>query len=305
LETEKGVKHVYWGILLYIFATILVFVGVLFTFVFIEDIIANEPPPGEVPENLGIIAGALGLMCGGALLIIITLILWLLGLYEMHQGKDEFGPEHSGKVSKAIIFIVLYIVLLVLGVVVGLVVGLSSSVNYDAYLESLRTLAVLGSITDTISTIFLGLAIVYLVFELSDEKHQNILWMGFVALVIISIIGRIITIVPLYGESLGTDVSDLRQIEALTSLAMGLSFIPFLLFLIAYRHAYIRVKEGEIKPVPGAQAQMYPTAAYPQQYPAQQYAPQQYQQPARVCPACGGPTSPGEAFCANCGARLQ
>jgi heme/copper-type cytochrome/quinol oxidase subunit 3 len=315
LETEKGVKHIFWGILIFILATLLTFAGFLVAFLFVDEIIANEPAPGEIPEDFGLLLGAVGLLCGGLLLILITLVMWLLGVYEMHKGKNEFGSQHSARVSKAVIFIVLYIVLLVLGGFVAVAAGVNSASDFDTYLESLRTTAIVGSTLDIIATFFLGLAFVYLVIELSDEGTKNTLWAGFVAFVVISVVGTVLSIVPLYGEFTGTEVSQLRQAEAMTSLAMGLSFIPFLMFLVAYRRVYIRVKEGEIQPEVEAYPQMYPgpPVPYPQQtaYEHQPYSRQPpYEQPlpgqsARVCPSCGNPTNPGETFCANCGARLQ
>jgi len=297
LETEKGVKHIHWGIIIYVLAMILSLVSIILTYMFIEEILV-ETTPGEIPENMGLILGIASVACGFLLLLLIAVVLWLLGLYEMHKGKNEFGPEHSTKVTRGVILVTIYIILFVSSMILSFVLALDISANmdFDVYLERLRILALISAPMNVIMSIVLGLAVVNLVYELCDEKFRRILWFAFFFLVALALVGAIITLTTFYGEFPSEDIYELGRLDALTGVAMGLEVIPFVLFLLCYRHAHIRVKDGGIQPVPGTYAAGYPTTQVQQPY---------YRQSKGVCPVCGTPAYAGEVFCANCGAKLQ
>ncbi len=310
LDTEKGLRHINWGIIIYLIATLLILIAVILMLIFIQSLIGTTDP-SDIGGIIGPILGAVGLVCGGAILVLVALILWLLGLYEMYTGRAEFGEVHATKVYRAVILIVLYIVFMVASQVIGVaMIGFAFDVNPTDLLESLRTSAIVLGALEIVSTIILGLAFVYLIVELCDEKFKRILWAAFYIFIIVTIIGNIVSIVPLYAVDVsGMTAEEVAQLSNLGSLAMGLSFIPFILFLVCYRHAHARVRDGGIQPVAGAYAAGYPVPPgyqqppYPQQAPYYQQPPAQ--PPAMVCPSCGRPTQPGETYCANCGARLQ
>jgi hypothetical protein len=317
LDTEKGLRHINWGIIIYLIATLLILIAVIIMLVFIQSLIGTTDP-SDVGAIIGPIIGAVGLICGGGVLFLVALILWLLGLYEMYAGRAEFGEMHASRVYRAVIFIVLYIVFMVVSQIVGMaLIGFSFDVNPADYLESLRISAIVLAVLGIVSTIILGLAFVFLIVELCNEKFKRILWAAFYVFILVTIVGNVISIVPLYAVDVsGLTTEEVSQLSNLGSLALGLSFIPFILFFVCFRHAHDRVKGGDIQPVPGAYAAGYPVPPgyqqppYPQQapyYPQQQPYPQQppAQQPPMVCPSCGKPTRPDETFCANCGARLQ
>jgi hypothetical protein len=317
LETLKGLKHINWGIILYIVATLLILMAALVIVVAVISL----PSASDPDEILGPIVAMAALACGGLFIYFVTIILWLLGIYEMNKGKDEFGPKHSASVSRAVMLIVLFIILIVVSFLATTVLtftGLTATtIDPDQFLESMRLALLIGGVIGIISTAALGLAIVYLILELCDEKYKKILWAAFIVDMILTIVGTAITIVVVYQDfGTVTDISELSTISNIGDLARGMSFIAFIMFLLAYRHAYKRVQSGEIQPVPGARSPMFPIpppVQYQQQPPYQQQPyPQQppYQQPppgqpTMTCPTCGNPTSPGETFCANCGARLQ
>lgn len=315
LDTEKGLKHINWGIIVYLIASLLVLIAVIIMLILIQSFI--NATPSDVGAVIGPILGAVALICGGAVLFLVALILWLLGLYEMYTGRAEFGEVHATRVYRAVILIVLYIVFMVVSQVVSMaLIGFAFDVAPSDLLESMRTSAIVLGVLEVVSNIILGLAFVYLIIELCDEKFKRILWGAFYVFILVTIIGNVVSIVPLYAVDVsGLTTEEVSQLSNLGSLALGLSFIPFIMFLVCYRHAWARVRDGGIQPVPGAYAAGYPVppgyqqSQYPQQapyYPQQQPYPQQppAQQP-MVCPTCGNPVQPGEIFCANCGAKLR
>ncbi len=302
LETLKGLKHINWGIILYIVATLLM----LLTALVVVTAISVAGTSGPTPY-LGALVGLVALACGGLLLYLITIVLWLLGIYEMNKGKDEFGSEHSANVGKAVILIVLFIVFAVISIVVSTVLAISwmsPTVTPSEVIDSLRLTVLIGGVIGIITTAMLGLAIVYLAISLCEEKYKKILWAAFAIDMIVTVVGTAIAIVVIYGDlSFITDINDLSNISSAGDLARGMTFIAFILFLLAYRHAYNRVRTGELQPAPMPFQQMGPLPPPPGPY--YQAGPPGVAPPPNVCPMCNSPVVPGETFCANCGARLQ
>ena len=302
LETLKGLKHINWGIILYIVATLLLlFVALVAVITVISVIETSDPTP-----DLGPLIGLAALACFGLLLYLVAIILWLLGIYEMNKGKDEFSSEHSANVSRAVTLIVLFVVFAVISMVVTAILAISwisPTVTPSEVIDSLRLTVLISGIIGIITTAMLGLAIVYLIISLCDEKYKKILWAAFAVNMIVTVVGTAISIAVVYGDlSAITDINDITNMSSAGDLAQGMSFIAFILFLLAYRHAYNRVLTGGIQPVPMQQPQMGYMPPPPGPY--YQAAPPPAAPTPNVCPMCNSPVVPGETFCANCGARL-
>lgn len=302
LETLKGLKHINWGIILYIVATLLLLLVAVVAVVTVFSIIESSDPT----PDLGALVALTALACGGGLIGIVAIILWLLGIYEMNKGKDEFGSEHSANVSRAVILIVLFVVLAVISMVVTAILAISwisPTVTPSEMIDSLRLTVLVSGIFGIITTALLGLAIVYLIISLCDEKYKKILWAAFAIYMILTAVGTAISIAVIYGDlSSITNVNDLTNISSAGDLAQGMSFIAFILFLLAYRHAYKRVRTGELQPAPMPQPQMGYMPPPPGPY--YQAGPPPAAPTPNVCRMCNSPVVPGETFCANCGARL-
>ncbi len=300
LETLKGLKHINWGIILHIVATLLLLLTALVAITVAISAIGTSDP------DLGALVAVGALVCGGGLIGLVAIILWLLGIYEMHKGKDEFGSEHSTNVSRAVILIILFVVLTVISFFVTLVLALSwisLTATPSDIIESLRLTILVGGIIGIVTTAMLGLAIVYLILSLCDEKYKKILWAAFAIYMILTVVGTAISIAVIYGDlSSITNVDDITNLSSAGDLAQGMSFIAFILFLLAYRHAYNRVRIGELQPAPMPQPQMGYMPPPPGPY--YQAGPPPAAPTPNVCPMCNSPVVPGETFCANCGARL-
>lgn len=294
LETEKGLKHLSWGIGFYIIAMLLIVVGALLALnIAISGI---ETPSSEQASEL---VGIGGMICGGMFLIFLVIVLWLLGLYEMNLGKREFGPEHSSRVKNGIVLILAYIVLMVVNVILQLEQGPNPLTDSSGYISFLRAQFVISGVFSMASTIALSLAIVNLVHELCTERYKRILWAAFSVSIVISALGLVLGLALLYGTDLGgMSIENLLQFANLAMLTLGLAFIPFILFFFCYRHAYNRVSDWEIKPHQDAFPWIRGEAA-DEGYPL---LPRKL---AGVCPKCGTPRYEGEKFCANCGTKFK
>lgn len=290
LETEKGVKHLSWGIGVYILAMLLILVGVILALNVVISALDGPPDPQAVPGLIGLC----GLLGGGVVLIFMAIILWLLGLYEMNQGKKEFGPEHMARVKSGVILVLSYIILSVISIILQLETGPDPRVDMPGYISFLRSQSTITGAIGLASTFVLSLAIVYLVLELCNERYRRILWGSFVLSMAVSIMGTALTFFFLYGDLSAMTVDEILQLASLAMLAAGLSFIPFILFYFCYRHAFIRVSNWEIKPHRDAFPWMRDdgTVAVPKKL-------------AGVCPRCGTSRYEGEIFCSSCGTRFK
>ncbi|UCD92943.1 MAG: zinc ribbon domain-containing protein [Methanobacteriota archaeon] len=290
LETEKGVRHLSWGIGVYILAMLLIFVGVILALNVVISALDGPPDPEAVPGLIGLC----GLLGGGVVLIFMAIILWLLGLYEMNQGKKEFGPEHMARVKSGVILVLTYIILSVISIILQLETGPDPRVDMPGYISFLRTQSTVSGVIGLASTIVLSLAIVYLVLELCNERYRRILWGSFVLSIALSIMGTALTFFFLYGDLSTMTVDEILQLASLAMLAAGLSFIPFILFYFCYRHAFFRVRNWEVKPHRDA----FPwigddgTPLIPRKL-------------AGICTKCGSQRYEGERFCAKCGNRFK
>lgn len=295
LQTEKGVRHLSWGLIVYILATLLTLFGAILAINLAAGLAEGMVDPGAISELIG----ASSLICGGLVLILVTIVLVLLGMYEMYTGKKEFGPKHESLVIRGVFLFILFVVLLVMDLIAQLVLtpNVFTATTAD-YIEASRATMVVSGVLGFIGTVALGLSIVSLVYELSTEKYRKILWASFALIVILQ--GASLAVVLGFASIDWTylTLEDALRLGYIGTLVGAFSFIPFGLFLICYRHAYVRVSDWEITPDRGA-FPWFQEGAPGAGYPAM---PRKF---VGACPKCGHSRYEGEWFCANCGARFE
>jgi len=110
LHTPAGLK---WG-------------SILIILVLIIDVIslAVSLAGGSAVPSAG---AAFAICCSIGIILIMILIFFILFLYEMYTGRNEFGKKHATKVTAGLLLILLSIILIVVAVVV-LIVGAASAV---------------------------------------------------------------------------------------------------------------------------------------------------------------------------------
>lgn len=328
-KTEKGLKFLNYGLILYIISALILFMILL---AFLPTILEFDPDAEEeeVEEALGPIVGALLGLCLAGGIMIIAIILLLVGFVFILIGREEFGKEHSDYMMKALI-------LFIVGIVINFIASGVSVFSGPA-----------GTAIGIGTAICFAIGGFFLIYHISDEKGRKILKAAMVLYIVLSIVSVIITIwlftsLDLYeAQGAGFDTttedsvdSDKAMAALMISFGLGsLGLLPVLIYFLAYRRAYFRVKTRQIQPVIPAYApvppQPYPPAyppqyppqyppAYPQQYPppqppaypppqqAQGYPAPQPVQPvvvARPQPTTPPATTPGVKRCAFCGSEI-
>jgi hypothetical protein len=259
LQTEKGLKYFNYGFILYIISLALMLL-LLIAFLGVLTEIFEDPErledPDEAEKILGPLIGMAAGFCIGLLFMFIALILFLVGLISIHGGRNEFGEKHANSVQRGVL-------LILMSVVIGFFGGLAGPYASSG----------IGIVT----SIMMALGLIYLIVEISDEQGKNMLWIAGILYIVISVISAIVTLwlftsYGLYDIGSGDPAAaeeNIGNILAMTMIPMALGsliLIPILLFLLAYRRTYERVKRREIQPVMPAYPQPYP-APYPPGYP--------------------------------------
>jgi hypothetical protein len=274
VKTEKGVKYFSYGFIFYIIALVILLVVLISVLGSISSMV-SDPDNVDESDALGALAGLIAGICLGIFIIIVALALFLMGLINIHAGNKEFGPQHEKTSNKGAMFIFIGIIVNFIGAAVG---GIGSS------------------IVGVVVAIFLGMGLLYLIYEIADEKTKNLLWIAMIIYVIVAIIMAVVMIWIYTSYDFAqdeieqgseVDEAQLDSAMGMATIALGVSslgLIPMAIFFWAYWKTYLRIKNREIQPVPTYPAvpppPPYPPAYGPPQYPPPQYPPPQYPPPA-------------------------
>jgi MFS family permease len=265
-ETKNGLRHLvkamYFSLAMMMLSMILVVILYASVSSFADM---------ETGTEAGTALGAIALVAIFGLVIVIiglvTFVLYLMGLVEMYKGRNEFGPSHAKRVNHAIVFIVLSIILTVAGVVITVVLALNSmawdgtgTVDMTQYRKDLMLSQAVGGVFTIVSAVFYNLALVNMIFELSDGKHRGHLWTAFWVGLGISILGVAVNLIIIAVQT--NSLGDLNSSSVFTYLTVGLSLVSFLIYLVCYRSALGRLESGELKPILPPPMPMYAPAAY-------------------------------------------
>ncbi|MFW6176280.1 MAG: hypothetical protein ACOC40_01125 [Thermoplasmatota archaeon] len=172
-------------------------------------------------------------LCGGGIVNILSIVLFLIGLFFLFKGKREYTLKHSKSVTKGLIMLVSGIILL------GspLLVFLFGTGKIDG-IEVIYTIEILA----VLALSLVALSSVFLIKELSVSKIKKILWAGAGVNIGGPIIGALVLI--LMVERIIPMPQNRNIMSGLTFLPYGLSIVGYLLFTISYRKTYKRVKRN-------------------------------------------------------------
>jgi hypothetical protein len=311
-RTEKGLRYVSWALLLNLVGLALLFSAGLALTVSMGAGGVQDFGSFVVP-----FVGSILLICGGGAIVFISAFLFLVGFYHAYEGKEEYGGAHRANLVRSLMLLVVYIGLAVAGFVVGFVVdpSMSSTSPEDLQISALASLPF-----NLVSTIVLALIILFTIKELATKLLIKVVW----AALVVSLMGVGVafflegvvlpeTLTRLDTTQLGTTFGLLGP----SLLASSIQILAGILYLLAVRETWKRVREGDVElvapvaPEPGAGAYVA-TSAQPVAPPAWTQPPAQWGAAAaaappegwRFCPQCGIRVE-GFSFCPLCGLRTK
>lgn len=182
-------------------------------------------------------------------------ILILVGAIFFFMGRKEFGEKHHENIKKALLILVINIIfglIFVSAISFFIVSTMFSSVGLESSVESDISLPLSFMFMIIIVSAILGALIYYFgLIELEDKRGKNILYVGIIASIIISVITSMY-IAGVLGEFLGSfDLNNSSSVINFSQNVGGigiLGIIPNVLFLYAFYIPYKRIKTGEITP---------------------------------------------------------
>ncbi|MBI5001164.1 MAG: hypothetical protein HZB92_06535 [Euryarchaeota archaeon] len=274
--TESGLKSVIYGMYFQIMSFAL---SLAMAFYLLNALSSMLSSPQQTLSSIGPLLAFSAL---SVLLLIAVIIFFTIGLFRMHKGRREFGDAHRKRVDKAMTFVVVYILLVIAGAIAVAVItaaSMMSNMNWlnqtnatsgfqfiSSYVSSLRISILVSGALGVASSVVVSLVAINLVRGFCDEKHTKMMSAGLVVYSIAPAVGAAISYYALARfESL--DASTLSNFSSLSGFGSAVSFAGLVLFLIGFRHAYHRINNGDIKPVPEPSFQQQWIPYYPPPYP--------------------------------------
>lgn len=255
LHTPAGLKYGSYGLML----------GIIISILGLITVVPLMASPDLTDASGATFAFIMGMGCLIGLLGLVAFVFWILLLYEMHVGRQEFGPRHASRVSAGIILIILGIVLMIIGVIATIA---ASFIGFDPYggvtdidAAQFRTGMAVGLVFTIASGVAINLALVYFAREIIEPEKTNLLWAAFAIAIAAPIISSLITIASIPASGV-IDATETSTIAPWANVAEIFSLIGTALFFVAYRAARQRILDGMIQPV-FAQP-MQPPPQYPQ-----------------------------------------
>lgn len=234
LKTEKGLKYFFWGLLLFVIWQILMMPLLASMQPALEDLEqAEDPNDPEAYEGLMVFIAPL---CGIMILLAIYIILILLGLVFIYNGRSEFGEKHKESIKKGLIVLI-----------IGFIIGLAGSLVSGGLQQISDDLLIIGYIPTIITAICYGLGFTFLLRYLLDKQGIDLLKIGALLIIIISILNLIFGAVAI-------SIDDESNVFVENAFLIGMSFslfmaVPWAIFTFSFYRALKRVQWGAVRPI--------------------------------------------------------
>ncbi|HKZ59516.1 MAG TPA: hypothetical protein VJ547_06685, partial [Candidatus Thermoplasmatota archaeon] len=173
-KTFEGLRWLRYGVTLALAFNLVAAIG---GFLLTAGLASIGPatPPATI---LGALAAAVAIGIAAALLGFIGLILGLLGLYNVSQGKQEFGPAHQASVAKANRFVLFAVLATVAGIVATTVVAAImftnalTAFNPAAFQASMIASLAIDGVISVVVTLLLAIALQSYIERLMTAKGR-------------------------------------------------------------------------------------------------------------------------------------
>ncbi|MBI4416046.1 MAG: hypothetical protein HY557_03580 [Euryarchaeota archaeon] len=259
LRTPKGLGWCWKAYLIYIVALGLSAVIALLLYAALARL---SPGAGFSEVLSALLPAAIGGLAVGVL-VLVVIVFYLVGFYDLYKGRGEFGPEHARNVRLSFFLLLAAIVVFVASFVVVLIVALASGLfvlgsppSLDAYYA--LTIVAIGF--GIVQAAIIAALLVLPLRVLAKPSHERYLYVAAAVQTATPGIAGALSLlqlprlIPLFQDATGFASLD-STIGIPTVVSSALGMFVFAIYLVAYRGADSRVTSGELKPtLPPAQA---------------------------------------------------
>ena len=223
LKTEKGLRFICIAMFI---SLVLSLIGTMVYLLIFPSLMSAALSGGFTSPSTSSFSNVFGALIVFSSILCLAglglLVLEIIGIVFVYNGREEFGPEHDSKVSTGCILLIVGFVL-----------------NFIPF-------------AGVFGTIIFALGMVYLIVEIAREEHRRMLWIGFGFSVVVSVISQSLVMYQMIS---------LRMVFSLTSLVLIelAETIGVIFTLLAFYGTYRAVNEGVIAPVTGPVEQHAPS----------------------------------------------
>ena len=246
-RTLRGIEWVGWALIIFLAAALVVGVTAAVIGLVYGILIQN-------PANLlGPVVGVIAALCIAVVAELIAGILFLVGFFQIHAGRHEYGMEQTRSAERALVFLIIYVVL---GAVSA---AYTSSTSLLTGLVTPSTLpSAAGSLVlSPLGALFAGLTLEHAIGTLAAPGARSRLRTALLLGVVGAAVGPAITLLATAGGAITGDHVSAGIIAAALA-GQGLAAISLLLFWQGYQETRRALAAGTPPPVLPRIEQVYP-----------------------------------------------
>ncbi len=246
-RTVRGVGHVGWALLV-ILVTVVIIGTTTALIGFLYGALLQAPV-----NFVGTLVSVLAAICLAFVGEVASAILFLVGFYEIHAGRHEYGLEQSHAAERALVFLIVYVVLSAVSVVYSPAFSLFLGVVNPSALPVLAVSLVLNPVI----ALFAGLTLEHAVRTVAAPLVRSRLRTALVLGIVGAAVGPGLTLLANASRP-ATVESVSGGIIAAAVAGEGLAALSLLLFWLAYREVRQALEAGSPGPVLPRVEQIYP-----------------------------------------------
>lgn len=202
---------------------------------------------------LGTLVTVFAAICLGFVAEVAAGILFLVGFYQVHAGRHEYGLDQSHSVERALIFLIIYIILSAVSLVYSSTLSLFLGIVNPSTVPALVASLVLNPVIALFAGLTLEHSLRSLAAPLVRSRLRTALLMGIVG----SAVGPALTLLAAAGGAL-TVYTVSAGIVAGAVAGQGMSAISLILFWLGYREVRRSLEAGSPPSVLPRVDQVYP-----------------------------------------------
>ncbi len=246
-RTIRGMGFVGWALLVLLGAVVVVGATTALIGVFYGALLQ-----GPV-DLVGTLIGVFAAICMAFLIEVAAAILFLVGFYQIHAGRHEYGLDQSHAAERALIFLIVYVVLSAVSVAYSPSFSIFLGVANPTALPVLAASLVLNPVI----ALFAGLTLEHAVRTIASPAVRSRLRTALVLGIVGSAVGPGLTLLATAG-SRATVESVSQGIIAAAVAGQGIAALSLALFWWAYQETKRSLEAGSPTPVLPRIEQIYP-----------------------------------------------
>jgi len=197
--------------------------------------------------------GAIAAVCGAEIAQLAMAVVFVIGFFQVHSGRHEYGLEEARSVERAFVFLIVFIVLSGISITLSVTDTFVAGLTGQSSLPTLAGRLSLGSL----GALFAGLTLVDTIRSVSGAASTSRLWTALALGITGAAAGPALTILATIANPITVDLIT-SGILASALAGQGISALSLLLFWMIYRETCRSLEAGRPAPVLPRIEQLYP-----------------------------------------------